>query len=221
MSDLVQAIKGEITRLSRKEIKKVQVALKAELSKLRKEVSTLRGAVSELKKENKALRSLKVSAGKVAPESADKNEKPGIRPTVKSVKRLRAKLGLGQDDFATLCGVGRITVSRWEQGDGRVVFRGVATAKRFAEVMEMGKAQAIKELEAIKGEPVAAGAAPKKRGRKLAVKKEPNAVVKKERKQKSRKAAKPGRPAKKAGAKTKAAVKPTAERIGKVSRRLK
>ena len=52
-------------------------------------------------------------------------------PTGKTVRALREKFGMSQDEFARLTQVGRVTVARWEAVDGKVQFRGKGTRETF------------------------------------------------------------------------------------------
>jgi DNA-binding transcriptional regulator YiaG len=61
------------------------------------------------------------------------------------VRKLRAKLGLTQAEFAKLAGVSGLTVYKWEKSDGRINPRGRALAG-LARVMRMGKREAKKAL---------------------------------------------------------------------------
>ena len=68
------------------------------------------------------------------------------------VRKLRAKLGLTQAEFAKLAGMSGLTVYKWEKADGRINPRGRALAG-LAKVMGMGKREAKRALgEAVEGE---------------------------------------------------------------------
>lgn len=61
------------------------------------------------------------------------------------VRKLRAKLGLTQAEFAKLAGVSRLTVYTWEMSAGRINPRGRALAG-LAKAMGMGKREAKKAV---------------------------------------------------------------------------
>lgn len=219
--NIASVLKNEIMRLSRKEIKKAAAALKAETAKLRKDVAALRATLVAATKENRQLRAeckkgasaTLVTAAMVGGNKAGNTK--AFAPLVKTVKRVRQKLGLSQEEFAELCGVQRVTVARWETGSGRIGFRGVGTAERVAQVMQMRKADAKAALAASRG------------GRKDAAK-AGDEPVKAKSSRKTKKAAAPAKAAKKAGRKPAksakpaksgdAAAKPTYKRLGKVTR---
>lgn len=52
-------------------------------------------------------------------------------------RRLRARLGLTQEQYARLLGVTWTTVSRWERGQGRPDARGLAKLRRLQELVDL------------------------------------------------------------------------------------
>ena len=62
------------------------------------------------------------------------------------IKSIRSRLGLSQAKFAKLVGVAAITVAKWEQKEGRLMFRGNAKAKIVA-ARSMTKKEAAAQLE--------------------------------------------------------------------------
>lgn len=65
-------------------------------------------------------RSRSKTRGKVAPQRATAGQKSALRPTGKSVARLRRQAGLSQVQFARTLGVSAASVSRWEAATGRL-----------------------------------------------------------------------------------------------------
>ena len=120
MSNLSQAIKEEIVRLSRKEVK-------AAVNPVRKANFTLKLAVAELKRKvfalesaNKGLRkAVKPAVEQVAPEEIEK-----ARFTARTIKKLREKLGASQDAFAKFLGMSSQAIHAMEHKVGRLRFRG-------------------------------------------------------------------------------------------------
>ena len=119
----------------------------------RKPLSALRGDVAELKRQVAKLKRLVRSLQKDAPQRAADVPAPeagdgqaaGIRPTGRMVRKVRAKLGLTQADFAKLAGVSTLTISKWEQAEGRIAMRS-RTLAAFAAVRGMGKRDARQSL---------------------------------------------------------------------------
>ena len=56
--------------------------------------------------------------------------------TGKEIKELRKKLGLTQEEFAKLLGVGYTTVNRWENGKSEPRGQALITIKKFKELVE-------------------------------------------------------------------------------------
>ena len=66
------------------------------------------------------------------------------------VRKLRAKLGFTQAEFAKLAGVSGLTVYKWEKSAGRINPRGRALAG-MAKVTGMGKREVKRALEVSAG----------------------------------------------------------------------
>ncbi|MFA7054573.1 MAG: helix-turn-helix transcriptional regulator, partial [Kiritimatiellia bacterium] len=81
------------------------------------------------------------SAETAAPET----EMTRIRPTGPTVRGLRERLGLTQVELAKLVGVSGLTISKWEQAEGRITPRN-RTLEALAKVKGMGKREAKKLL---------------------------------------------------------------------------
>ncbi len=144
MADIKNVLFDEIRRLARKEVKAAVTPLQSKVSELRKAVAALsrelKVSVSEKPK------ALEPEAG--AEASAEKPSKK-FRFNAASVKKLRAKFGLSQAEFAKLVGVSMLTVSCWELG--KTSPRAGAKA-RLAELRSMGKRE-IARVRAEKKEP--------------------------------------------------------------------
>ena len=130
---LVEAIAKGAGRVTRKPI----AALRRDVAELKRQVAELRRALRDLQKVAQVTEAAPAEAAGAAPR---------IRPTGPMVKRLRAKLGLTQAEFAKLAGVSGLTVYKWEKSDGRIKPRGRALSG-LAKVMGMGKREAKKALE--------------------------------------------------------------------------
>lgn len=142
MADIKNVLFDEIRRLSRKEIRAAVAPMQAKIAELRK-------AVAALSREAKISASEKpksVPAEGGAEASAEKQPK-NFRFNASSVKKLRAKFGLSQSEFAKLAGVSALTVSYWELG--KTSPRAGAKA-RLAELRSMGKRE-IARVRAEKG----------------------------------------------------------------------
>ena len=145
MANFASALKNEIVRLARKEIraeteglKKASVQQRSEISALKKQVVTLEKAVAKL---NKA-----ANAGKAAKIDPAKGTR--VRFRVKGLVTLRKRLGLTAADLGTLLGVSAQTVYNWEAEKSRPRQQQVAA---FASLRGFGKRQAKARLKELAG----------------------------------------------------------------------
>jgi DNA-binding XRE family transcriptional regulator len=124
MTTFADALKKEIARVARKE-------LKLEIAALRKTSALHRSEIAQLKKQLKALQSQVKKQGKVngtvirASTRAEKDAgsgaprgKPGRKVvfTAERLKTQRAKLGFTQEQMAALLGVSSLSIWKWESG---------------------------------------------------------------------------------------------------------
>ena len=125
---LVEAITKGAGRVTRKPI-----------AALRRDVSELKRQVAELKRLLRAVqKGGQPRAATVAVPDAEAVKPSRIRPTGPMVRKLRAKMGLTQAEFAKLAGVSSLTISKWESAEGRIMLRN-RTLAAFAGVRKMGK----------------------------------------------------------------------------------
>ena len=159
MSNILNELKSEITRLARKEVKqalapakRVTVAQRGLIADLRRQVDAMQKELSGLKK------------AVPAPKTVAAVQEPAGRfwITGPGVKALRKRLGLTQAQFAKLAGVSSQAVVNWEGKSGKINLRKVAAGKLQA-FRGMGKKQAAEVLGAGKAEP-AKGKAKRKAG---------------------------------------------------------
>jgi len=142
---IMNELKKEIIRLSRKEISKELAPVKRVTAKQRTLIANLRRDVTDLQKEVHALS----KAGSVT-LTEPKQEQPGFWITGKGIKAIRKRLGISQVQLAKLVGVSDQAVATWEQKEGKVVFRQQETAVRLAELRSMNKTTVMGEM---KGKP--------------------------------------------------------------------
>ena len=145
MPSIAQALKAEIVRISRKEIKasvdsihKTNVGLKKTVAEFKKKIIALEAENKNLKSFSKKFEDQKPE---VTPEVAEK-----VRFTSKSIIKLRGKLGLTQEQFGKIIGVSSQNVHALEHKDGRLKFRS-ATLANLLSVRGLGKREAKKRLE--------------------------------------------------------------------------
>lgn len=142
MTTLINALKSEITRLARKEIK-------TDLLALRKSVTAQRSEIAALKREIKALQSQVKSNQKtlktVQPASPAEDETPRhtLRFSAERFAAQRARLGLSQAQMAQLVGASTLSIYKWETGKVRPR---VAQLERIAAIRKLGKREAMARL---------------------------------------------------------------------------
>lgn len=145
MPNLVSALKSEIIRLSRKEIKAAIKPLQSANSSLKATVGELKKKISVLETENRKLQSLQKTENK--PQSSPVPAE-NLRISSKTIKSLRSKLGLSQELFGKLLGVSSNAVHSMENKKGQLKPRSSTLSKLLA-LKTMGKKEAIKKLEEI------------------------------------------------------------------------
>ena len=140
MSNIADALKQEIARVARKE-------LKGEIAALRKLTSTHRSEIAALKREIKALHGVVKELQKgltrpvavSSPESKETPIKRRGRSAEFSAEQLaahRAELGLTQAQMARLIGVSALSVYKWESGK---VQPRAAQQEQIAVALKLGK----------------------------------------------------------------------------------
>ena len=145
MNSLTNALKSEIARVARKE-------LKDELLSLRKATTSHRSEIAALKRELKTLRSQLKANEKVvkavvpAPQDEPSN-KPGrkVRFSAEAFSAQRAKLGISQAQMAQLLGASALSVYKWESGK---VQPRAAQLERILSIRKLGKREAAARLAA-------------------------------------------------------------------------
>jgi DNA-binding transcriptional regulator YiaG len=150
MPNIASVLKEEIQRLARKQVKAVVSPLKRDNVRLKKSVADLRRQIAALDRASRDV--LTRVAPIVETERAQKatQEAARLRPTSKSLEKLRQRLGLTQVQFGKLLGVSGQAVVRWAGMDGRVRMRRT-TLSALAGIQRIGKREARRRLETIAG----------------------------------------------------------------------
>ncbi len=109
--NLSSALKDEITRVSRKEIKEEVTPLKKSSATYRHEIATLKKRVKDLESlAAKLLKQLPAQPKGLAPVTLEK----AARWSAKRFAALRAKLKLSAKDMGLIIGVSAATIYNWE-----------------------------------------------------------------------------------------------------------
>lgn len=140
MQDLVHALRKEITRLSKKEVKGQMSALKAASARYRHEIAELKRVTRDLESrlahmEHQERKRVKRSA---SPELAE-----GTRFSTRGLKSHRARLGLSAEDYGTLAGVSGQMIYKYERGETKPRRAQVA---KLVSVRDLGKREALGRL---------------------------------------------------------------------------
>jgi DNA-binding transcriptional regulator YiaG len=117
MTSLAVALKDEIRRLARKEIREQTGSTAQAVARYRREIAHLKRQILELEKKLTFLESQERKR-LAAPESVKKVDE-GARFSARSVQAQRRKTGLSAADYARLVGVSALTIYNWEQGKTR------------------------------------------------------------------------------------------------------
>ena len=134
MPNIATILKSEIQRLAKREVKSAVTPLQKTITSLRKELGMLK---KELKA---AAKNAKVAAKSVKAAKEQSEEETTItrvRPTAKTMISLRTKFGMTQSEFGKLLNVGRITIARWENQEGKLDIRQAARVA-FAGIQKLG-----------------------------------------------------------------------------------
>jgi len=148
MPNFATALKAEVSRLARKELKSETLQLKKSVSSLRGELNALKKLVRRLQAEQRQLAKRQStqqprSAGTATPPV----DKPGVARTRFSPKGLagnRKRLGLSVAEFGQLVGATGQAVYSWEAGKSRPREKYLPA---IAELRGIGKREVARRLE--------------------------------------------------------------------------
>jgi DNA-binding transcriptional regulator YiaG len=122
MPNVAKVLKGEITKISRREVQSAIGNIEKSNRNLRKTVVDLKKRVASLEKENKHLmaQTRKPQAELLKEHSEDGGR---ARFTSRGIRSLRSRLRLSQADFAKLVGATTHAVYLWEKKAGALNLR--------------------------------------------------------------------------------------------------
>ena len=146
MSNVASALKAEISRVCRKEVRVATGPLKAANAKYRAQIASLRKELQEQQAQLKALQKLLKSGGKAARKSepAEGDDDRALRFSAPRFAKLRNKLGISAREMAQLLGVSQLSVYKWESGKARPRR---AQLEAIANVRPLGKREVQRRLE--------------------------------------------------------------------------
>jgi DNA-binding transcriptional regulator YiaG len=150
MSNVVEVLKAEIARISKKEAKSATQGIGKSNVWLRKTVADLRKRVVLLEKENKHLATAVKKYQMAQPEKVDMEEGKKARFSSRGVRALRKKLRLSQADFGKLLGTTPGAVFLWEKKGGSLSLRD-KTKTAILSIRGLGAREAEEKLKEIRG----------------------------------------------------------------------
>jgi DNA-binding transcriptional regulator YiaG len=118
MPNLAAALKEEISRLARKEIRAHVNSTKGLVAQHRRDIAKLKRTLQTQEKKIAFLEAQERKRIEHAP-SAKSAPEPGVRFSTRSVRAQRQRLGLSAQAFGKLAGVSTQTIYHWEQGKSR------------------------------------------------------------------------------------------------------
>ena len=141
MPNLATALKQEIQRLARKEVKAATATTKRSSAQQRKDIAELKRQVRDLKTDVTFLRKQeKKRLGKPATQAATGT----VRFSPSWVSAHRERLELSAADYAELVGVSGQTIYNWEQGLTKPQAKQLAA---WGAIRGLGKREAWRRLE--------------------------------------------------------------------------
>lgn len=138
--NIATALKSEISRVARKEIKGEAQPLKKASSQYRTDIAALKRRVSELER---LVSRLSTGGGRAKPEPDVIEGDTKLRFRASGFASLRKKLGLSAGEMALLLGVSDQSVYKWEQGKTQPR---VSQLPAIAAARKMGKKGAAAKL---------------------------------------------------------------------------
>ncbi len=142
MANLATALKDEICRLARKEIKSQVGTTKKAVNQYRHEIAALKRQVQE---QEKRIAFLEAQERKrLDDQPSRKPALDNVRFSPRSVRAQRERLGLSALDYGRLVGVSAKSIYDWEQGTTRPR---AAQRAALAALRGIGKREALAKLE--------------------------------------------------------------------------
>jgi DNA-binding XRE family transcriptional regulator len=117
MPNIASALKGEISRIARKEMKADTESLKRQSSKQRSEIAALKRQILDLQKSLRGLTTGSRTASVIAVREEPSNG--ALRFRAKGFAAHRQRLGLSAAQAGALLGVSGQTIYHWEAGKAK------------------------------------------------------------------------------------------------------
>jgi DNA-binding transcriptional regulator YiaG len=143
MPNIAAVLKGEISRIARKEVRSQTEEFKKASAQHRTHIAALRRRIDALERQLKKVGKGGGRAAAATREESDEDQRTSRRFSATRLAAQRKKLGLSAADFATLLGVSGQSVYKWEHGEARPRARQL---EAIAELRGIGKREAADRL---------------------------------------------------------------------------
>lgn len=145
MPNIGAVLKEEISRLSRREIRRQVESMKRASTQYRRHIAALRREVSRLRQQ------ISLLVGRVlkgAPAASPTATAAAVRFVPNGLRAHRQRLGLSASDYGRLAGVSPQTIYNWEQGTTKP---SEGRRAMLATLRKSGKREALARLEQLRG----------------------------------------------------------------------
>lgn len=143
MPNIASALKSEITRLSRKEVRAQTAAASRALTTYRRQMVDLKRRVEAMEKQIRRLAKAPVNVA----SAEHQEDAPNLRFRASGFAQHRQRLGLSAKDMGLLLNASALSVYKWESGQARPRAKHL---QAIAEVRKIGKREAQKRLAEIR-----------------------------------------------------------------------
>ena len=144
MANLASALKGEISRLARKEIKTQMGTTQRTTIHQRRDIAELKRLIQDL---GKRIAFLESQERRRVSTQAPAELAEGARFSPKWVRAHRKRLGLSAAGFGKLIGVSALTIYNWEGGKSKPRAKQLAA---WVKMRDLGKREASRRLAMLK-----------------------------------------------------------------------
>ena len=157
MANLASALKEEIGRLARKEVRQQTAGTAKTVAQCERDIAALKGRIDNLQRELSSLRTQDTSGQIVSKKAATKKQSvkaatgsgkqsARARFSAKGLKTSRERLGLSADNYGKLIGVSGLSIYNWEQGKAHPRESSIAA---LMTIKGIGKREAARRLKAL------------------------------------------------------------------------
>jgi len=143
MPNVAALLKEEITRLSRKEVRRQLAGVKKASAQYRHHIAALKRQISNLLRQLSVLQARVPKRGSESPTATDVTQ---TRFVPKGLRSHRARLGLSGAEYGRLAGVSAQTIYSWERETSTPR---AAQRASLAAIRSLGKGEARTRLEAM------------------------------------------------------------------------